>query len=208
MIKLMLLLLVFIFTLSAKAQSQWSENNALYFSMDYNIGNYIGLELDANYIYNEKYSFKIGYSFNVRKPKSQPADFKSGLAGFLTLEFVGPFDKMESYHIAAGRIIKLNTKGSIRANLSLGIGLTTLSEPINWRKNPRFLDRNYDYDHTRYRTASLIINPKIEFPFTRIYGLSVSPMAILNKDRTYFGIGIGQMLGVLRKRNKPKPITD
>jgi hypothetical protein len=45
---------------------------------------------------------------------------------------------------------------------------------------------------------SLIINPKIEFPLTNFIGLSVSPMIQLNKDRTYYGIGFGTMLGKLK----------
>ena len=46
----------------------------------------------------------------------------------------------------------------------------------------------------------MILNPKIEFPFSRFYGLTLSPLFQINKDRTYIGIGVGQMIGLLRKR--------
>ncbi|MBQ0768872.1 MAG: hypothetical protein KBT58_06240 [Bizionia sp.] len=201
--KLMLLFIVSVFIPSAKAQ--WSDNNALYLSLDYNLGNYIGIDTNINYIYNETYSFKIGYTGNLRTPKREPNDFSSGLPGLFTIGLIGPFDTMENYHIGAGRVIKLNAKGSIRANLSFGIGLTTIKEATNWQKYSGYtLDKNYSYQYHRYQTISLIINPKIEFPLTRIYGLSVSPMVQINKDRTYFGIGIGQLLGVLRKRGTRK----
>ncbi|TYB72652.1 hypothetical protein ES677_01635 [Bizionia gelidisalsuginis] len=201
--KLLLLFTLTIFVPSVNAQ--WSENNALYLSMDYNLGNYIGIDLNANYIYNETYSFKIGYTGNLRKPKRQPDDFSRGFPGLFTLGLIGPFDTMENYQIGAGRIIKLNNKGSIRLNLSMGIGLTTIKEATNWQRDSAYLlDKNYSYQYHRYRTLSLIINPKIEFPFTRIYGLSLSPMVQINKDRTYFGIGIGQLLGVLKKRDNVK----
>ena len=66
--------------------------------------------------------------------------------------------------------------------------------------NDTFLTENYTWNYKKYNTLSLIINPKIEFPFTRFYGLTISPMLQINKDRTYFGIGIGHMIGLLRKR--------
>lgn len=47
--------------------------------------------------------------------------------------------------------------------------------------------------------AQTIVNPKIEFPFNRFYGLTISPMLQVNKDRIYVGIGIGQMIGFLRR---------
>jgi len=46
----------------------------------------------------------------------------------------------------------------------------------------------------------LIINSKIEFPFTRFYGFTISSMAKINKDRIYYVVGFGQMYGLLRKR--------
>jgi hypothetical protein len=59
--------------------AQFAENNAIYFSQELNFGNYIGLNADLNYVYKERFSFKIGYNGNIRKPKSQPEDYSSGL---------------------------------------------------------------------------------------------------------------------------------
>lgn len=68
--------------------------------------------------------------------------------------------------------------------------------------NGDFLDRlvvdNYTWDYGERHRISFIINPKIEFPFTRYWGLTVSPIVQFSKDRTYFGIGIGSMIGLLR----------
>jgi len=201
--KTALLFILFIFIQSAKAQ--WLNDNALYLSLDYNMGNYIGLDTNVNYIYNETYSFKIGYTGNLRTPKREPKDFSSGLTGIFTFGLIDPFDTMENYYVGAGRVFKLNAKGSILANISMGIGLTTIKEATNWQEYPGYtFGENYSYQYHRYQTVSLIINPKIEFPLTRIYGLSASPMVQINKNRIYFGIGIGQLLGVLRKRNSLK----
>lgn len=185
------------------AHAQFAENNAIYATGELNLGNYIGGNFNLNYVLQEKYSFKIGYTGNVRKPKSQPEDFSSGVVGILVLGLSNPFDHFDSFQAAAGRIYKINQSGTIRANLSIGVGYTTIKEPENWEKinnNVVPITLNYSWDYAKHNTVSLIVNPTIEFPLTRFYGLTVSPMLQINKDRTYLGIGIGQMIGLLRKR--------
>lgn len=75
------------------------------------------------------------------------------------------------------------------------------TEPENWKKiNNKTVSvtKNYSYDDVEYQAVSLIVNPKIEFPITRYFGFTVSPMLQKSKDRTYFGIGLGSMIGILR----------
>lgn len=85
--------------------------------------------------------------------------------------------------------------------MSVGLGYTTIKEPENWQATEgSFLVENYTWDYNKYHTLSLIINPKIEFAISRFYGFTVSPMVQLNKDRTYFGVGIGQVMGLVRNR--------
>ena len=99
--------------------------------------------------------------------------------------------------------MNLNKSRNIRANLLFGVGYTTIIEPENWKKVKGtiidgMLTDNYTWDYEKRHGISFIINPKIEFPITRYWGLTVSPMVQFNKDRTYFGIGIGSMLGLLK----------
>lgn len=63
--------------------AQFDENNAFYLSNELNLGNYIGVDVNLNYIIKEKYSFKIGCTGNIMKPKSQPENYSSGLIGLL-----------------------------------------------------------------------------------------------------------------------------
>lgn len=149
----------------------------------------------------EKYAFKVGYSGNFRKPKSQPEDFNTGVVGILIFGLNSPIDQFENFGATVGRIYKTNQTGTIRANLSLGIGYTVYTEPENWKKindNPVSVTENYSYDKIEHKAVSLIVNPKIEFPFTRYFGFTASPMLQINKDRTYLGIGFGTMIGLLR----------
>lgn len=68
--------------------AQFKEKNALYTSGEINIGNYVGIDINLNYVYKNNYSFKIGYTGNIRKPKSQPEDYSSGLTGVVLLELL------------------------------------------------------------------------------------------------------------------------
>lgn len=181
--------------------AQFDENNAIYTTSELNLGNYIGIDVNLNYVYKEKYTFKIGYTGNIRKPISQPENYSSGLTGFFAFGLANPYDQFVNYQAAMGKLYNLNKSGTIRANLSLGIGYATIREPENWELiNDPALAENYSWNYKKHNTISIIINPKIEFPFSRFYGLTLSPMLQINKDRTYFGIGIGQMNGILRKR--------
>lgn len=188
------------------ARAQEEQKHSFYFSEELGYGNYLGIDLNINYLYLEKYSFKMGYSGNLRQPKSQPYNYSPGFFGVLFMGLANPFDQLENYQLAAGRIYDLNKKGTIRMNLSLGIGYTTIREPGNWQSTgSHLLQENYTWDYEKYHTLSLIINPKIEFPLSRFYGLTVSPMVQLSKDRIYFGIGLGQIIGLLRSKKKPDP---
>lgn len=157
--------------------------------------------MNLNYVYKEKYSIKVGYAGNLRIPRSQPEDFQSGLFDVVLLNLTKPFDQLETYKVCVGKIYKLNSSGTIRLNASVGLGYNIIREPTNWTKVGNiYIFQNYSWEYNTYTTASIIINPKIEFPLTRFYGLTVSPLIILNKDRSYYGMGIGQMIGLLRKK--------
>lgn len=199
--QLITLLLVLVF--SNISNAQFDKNNAIYTTSELNLGNYIGFDINLNYVYQENYSFKIGYTGNIRKPKSQPDNYSAGFSGLLSIGSANPYDLFENYQIGIGKIYKLNKRGTIRANLSLGIGYTITKTPENWELiNNAFLTENYTWNYKKENAIGLIINPKIEFPFTRFYGLTVSPMLQINKNSTYFGIGVGHMIGLLKQRKK------
>ena len=183
------------------AKAQVAKSNTIYATGELNLGNYVGADLNLNYVLNEKYSFKLGYTGNFRKPKSQPNDFSSGVTGLLIFRLNSPVDKIETIGASVGRIYKLNQRGTIRLNFSLGVGYTLITEPENWTKinnNVVSLTKNYAYDNVEHKAVSLLINPKIEFPITRYFGFTISPLLQINKDRTYVGIGFGSMIGFLR----------
>ncbi len=196
-----ILIITIIFFSFNFANAQYAGNNAIYATGELNFGNYFGTDLNLNYILKGKYSFKVGYTGNFRKAKSQPKDFSSGITGILIFGLNSPADLFENFGAAIGRIYKINQKGTIRANISLGAGYTIYTEPENWEKiNNKIISikKNYSYDNMKHKTLSLIVNPKIEFPVSRYFGFTISPMLQINKNRAYYGIGLGSMIGLLR----------
>ena len=180
------------------ANAQIDAKSSVYTAFELNFGNYVGFDISLNYIHKEEYSFKLGYTGNIRKPESLPEDYSSGITGILLFPLKNSYDQFENYQIGFGKIYNINSSGTIRANLSLGLGYTTIREPENWQKiNDGFFSENYTWDYYKYNTLSLIINPKIEFAIKRFYGITISPMVQISKDRTYFGVGLGSMIGAL-----------
>ncbi len=200
--KISLIILIVLNTQLITAQNNIKDT--YYLSYELNLGNYLGVDFNLNYVFKNRYSLKLGFSGNVRKPKSQPEDYSAGLNGLFSVGIENPYDHLLNYRIDFGKIYNLNPQETIRVNFSFGIGYTIIKEPNNWQFTESDavinLAENYTYSYRSYSTLSFIINPKIEFPFTRFYGLTISPMIQINKDRTYFGIGIGQMIGLLRKK--------
>lgn len=192
-----LLFLLFI-SFSLTVQSQ--EKHTYYLTSEVNFGNYLGVDYALNYVYNNTYSVKVGFSGNVREPKSQPKDYDGGGNALFSSGTDNPYDHFLTYKIDVGRIYKLNEKGTIRANISAGVGYTIIKEPGNWQfvGNSNFFEENYSYSYHTHNAISLVVNPKIEFPITKYFGFSASPMLQINKNRTYYGIGVGLMLGKLR----------
>lgn len=101
------------------ASAQFDKNNAIYTTTEINVGNYFGFDFNLNYVYNEEYSVRLGYTGNIRKPISEPQNFSSGFVGIFFLGLGRPFDHFDSYEVCLGKIIKLDEKGIYRVNLSL-----------------------------------------------------------------------------------------
>ncbi|MGB0883798.1 MAG: hypothetical protein ACPG4W_07775 [Flavobacteriales bacterium] len=195
--------ILFIFLInSAIANAQFGKEHAIYVSSDLSFGMYFGIDLNLNYMYKETYSLRLGLSGFVRDSKTTPKDYNPGLE---LLPFTGPIDQLVNYQLCVGKIKLLNPKGTIRLNQFVGLAYTLISEPDNYVKGSSgFFSDNYDWEFEKHHVLSLLINPKFEFAFTRYFGLSISPILLINKDRVNIGVGAGTMFGLLRKRKKQR----
>ena len=50
--------------------AQFKENNALYTSGEINIGNYVGIDINLNYVYKNNYSFKTFGCKTIKRVKT------------------------------------------------------------------------------------------------------------------------------------------
>ncbi len=197
------LFVVFI-SIATMAHAQFTEHHFMYVSGALTGGNYFGGSLMINYVYNDQYSFQIRSSHFIRSSKSKPSDYISGVFSLLSLETL-PYDQVTSYGFLVGKVKNLNEKGTIRFNLRGGVSYSFFKEPFNWQKvGNGFLSPNYTFDYRTQKVVSLDINPEIEFPITRFFGLSTSPFVELNTKTIVWGIEIKTLWGILRKSNKHK----
>ena len=72
-------LLVYIILNSSWTNAQDKIKDNFYLTSDLNLGNYIGIEYNLNYVIQNKYAFKIDFSGNIGKPLSQHDNANSRL---------------------------------------------------------------------------------------------------------------------------------
>lgn len=182
---------------STDAQSKFDD--AAYFSGDINFGRLIGVDLNLNYILNEKMVFRAGYSNSSRIARTLPDDYEAGLIGLFSLGLNTPHDFMQNIQFEVGWVWNLSEKGTARFNASAGLAWTLIERPFNWQKVDAFMGANYTWDYEYLHRISLVVHPRFEFPLIRYFGLSINPMLQTNRDMTFFGVGVGVMFGLLKK---------
>lgn len=188
---------------AGSVSAQFGEKNAIYMGNDLNVGGYFGADISLNYVRNEKFSAGFGFNTNGRIAKSIPSDYSPGLIGILTLGMNTPGDRFRSVRLTCGYIASLNQKGTARVNLSAGLGYVMTRVPVNWQKVEPFMGPNYTWDYQNDHAVSFVLNPRFEFPFTRYWGLSISPMIEFYEGGTFFVVGVGHIFGLLRGRTLP-----
>lgn len=190
-------LTLFIVLFSINIHSQFSETKFLYANAGVSVGNYIGLNGGLNYIANEKFSLQLNYAFKSIDSEELPGDFiGGGIFGSSALK-----DDYHSISVLAGYILKLNASGTIRLNLQGGIGYLKSKSLTNFQPaGPGIFTSNYSFDEESNNNAEVVINPKIEFPFTRVYGLSISPFISMNSRKFFFGVSLDNIAGILRNK--------
>jgi len=193
---IVILLICSIFCASAQEVKPKSlETSFLYLSFHVVAGNFNlpGLGVGLNYVYRCKYSAGVFYTRIGFRPKNNPNTHRP-------YKFGGqdPTEIMETLELLVGKVYNLNRAGTIRANLYFGAGLTVYKKAVYGRWD--FRANNYPWHYEDRRLITFIINPKIEFPFTRVWGLTFSPMLGISSQGVFYGIGIGHMLGLVRAK--------
>ncbi|MGB3343863.1 MAG: hypothetical protein WBA61_08125 [Aequorivita sp.] len=186
------------------AYPQFSEKNLFYGDVGLFWGNYNGFELGVNYIRNEKYSFQVSYYYHIIEAQEIPEDFHTSSLinlGPTIFPEVSVPDINHSFNILGGYVYNLNPDRTIRLNLQAGIAFLYSKYATNFQKrsSPVFFGDNYEYDFQHRSTVGVIINPRIDFPFFKGYGLSISPLVEFGGRKTVYGIGLVNIFGLTRQ---------
>lgn len=191
LIKKILFLCIGLFTISQSlANEKDFEKSKYYVSSEVGAGNYMTYGVDFNYILNDRYTFKLGYSGFVRNSKSLPDE----ATNFIST----PHDIMNTLQLMVGHAIYLSENKKNRVNFSAGIGYTSIDKPGNWQSTNIGQTESYIYEVDTAKEASFILQPKFEFAVEKYFGFTISPTLQISENETYIGIGIGSMLGSVR----------
>jgi hypothetical protein len=192
------LLILIVFSSLTAAFSQDNFVERIYISSEFQLGTHFGLNGNFVYRLNNQYSLQAGVLLVHKRAAQRPDDYLSGLFEHLTLGSTGAFDSLTSYYLQLGRYIPLGRSDKIRLNLSAGLALTTINTSVNFVRRDTFLfSTNYTWDNVDSNTMSIILNPRVEFLLTEYFGLQVSPLAVINNQSSYYGLGIGFVVGNL-----------
>lgn len=201
------LIITTLLLLASSTFAQWSntdlrsqtKKHALFGSGDYITGNYQGGDIGINFIYNNKYSVKLGFSISEKSSTHLSQDFLKSGQTLSTTELSPPNEHFESIHLLFGRVFNLDARNRFRITLQGGPGISAVQEPVfqSTLENHSSVLTDYELKYHKKSCASFVLNPKIEFPVVSVVGLSIGPMTIINQERTFWGASIGLMYGIV-----------
>lgn len=96
--------IILLWSISQSVSAQFLGEDSIYFSADINSGTFFGSDININYINKNDYTFKLGFSANIRASKSTPSDYKSGITDILLLGLTSPHDIVLNYQCYIGKI--------------------------------------------------------------------------------------------------------
>lgn len=199
-------LFILAFLFSQQIYGQFWENNYLYGNIGITGGNYFGANVGANLIFNEKYFINVGILSLQTESNEKPNGYSAG-SGILGSGDSDIMDRYNTPFVTAGYVLKLSSK--FRVIFDGGLGLQFRHYATDFKvheSNGTFGGFDYgsspshDFEWKDDVSAAFIINPRLEFLLSHIYGVGISPLFILNKNETFIGIGIHNIIGSIRKR--------
>ncbi len=171
--------------LSLNAQTKKSD--AFYFSLEASplLGNFIGVDLSANYQLKQSVSFSLGLYSSSSIYKHLDDKYRN-----------------YGYYFKLGKVF-LSKDGNLRFNLAAGVGYNQMHYPIEsrkWTETIPFLFWDVTLHHTDITYADLnkvtfIFNPKVELKVSNGFGVSFSALYMTNDVQPVLGAGFGIILG-------------
>jgi len=159
-------------------------------------------KLSLDFIINKNNFFSLSYYSISNNASTTPPDYEPGLTFFgndlpqQTTSLVCPM---------YGRVLYMPGKNT-RFILKGGLALGRVSTPENFvplvPQGWFWLGPNYTYNINHEFTAGIILNPSVEIPFGRVFGMSVGLYSILTSQISSTGLEVNFILGKLRNKKK------
>lgn len=165
-----------------------------------------GYAIQLQYVSPKRYAFVLGMSEYARNA-TQPMDytpqlnFTFGAGDFDIFGFnLRPIDYFRHVYLLGGKTLSLSKRGAFRIQAISGLSLGIFRDVVNWTpiESKGIFNTNYAYEHAYRFRPSLMLQPKFEWAFHKYIGISVSPLAIINTHRNFYGFRVGAMVGQLR----------
>ncbi len=190
--KIILLCVIVIFAINCFAQQQ----NLLYMEAGAGGGTHVSFKFGLNYVFYESNVVSALLFSNFKNDPSVPGDYQRDLFGGR------PKDYMTIGAFMYGKML-YSIDREVRYNLRGGLALGNVTTPVNFRKRYTYsylFGSNYDYDQDTKNTAGVVLNPTIEFPFGRAFGLSVGLFSVISAEMSSFGVEGSMLIGRVRHK--------
>ena len=135
----------------------------------------------------------------TRNSPNTPSDYQPGFVAIG--EGYGRVPEyLTTVGITAGKMTLLSPYA--RLNIKAGVGYARLNAPEHFVLKPKDIlnfGSNYTYERHTHSGWALFVQPSVEFPLTRHFGIAVSPFVNINQFHPVFGVELATQLGYLRE---------
>ncbi len=189
------------------AQLQKPLGDRLYLQETIGVGTHLNAGLSIHFISEKGYSVAVQGVYETKEAHTLPKDYKAGSFGEI---FGPPSTTLITGGILLGRVRDTKSK-LIRFDLRAGINYGYITRPVKFRPYKsttpsygflKFSSPNYDYDMEKKWFVGIVINPTIDFTFTRFIGLSLGLRANINPQEIPLTVEVGFLIGNLRGKTR------
>lgn len=188
------------------AQLQKPLSDRLYLKETLGSGTHFNAGFSVHFVSKNGYSVAAQGVYETKDANTLPKDYKGGSFGGI---FGPPSTTLITGGILLGRVRDTKSK-LIRFDLRAGINYGYITKPVRFRPpepSPSygfklFSSPNYDYDIEKKWFVGIVINPTIDFMFTRFIGLSLGLRANINHQEIPLTVEVGFLIGNLRGKTR------
>lgn len=175
------------------AKGQYTVTPSVFVSIGAGRGNHTSQEVSLNLIFDNDIIIN-GFWKKFKKRKSW--EVNSNWIGRLFSNV--PNEELEIFGIGIGKAFYLNEIETVRFNLTGGIGYSIFLNP----QYDEFMNSG-EVIYDKFESFALKLTPRIDFPFSRYYGLYFDGSVTVTQKRTFLGFSVGHIIGALRiKKSK------